>query len=125
MDDDFSTPQAVSLLFDLVREGNRIIDEGGDASSIAGSVTEIADVLGLDFDEPAEDRVTPALAAVAAEFGVDGEGSARVMVERLVEMRSEARLVNDFATADRIRHRLAEAGVSLEDGPDGTTWLRR
>ncbi len=56
---------------------------------------------------------------------MDGEGSARGTVERLVEMRSEARLRNDFAAADRIRLRLAEAGVSLEDGPDGTTWLRR
>ncbi|HEU4895219.1 MAG TPA: cysteine--tRNA ligase, partial [Acidimicrobiia bacterium] len=46
MDDDFGTPQAVSLMFDLIREGNRILDEGGDASGIAGAVAVIVEVLG-------------------------------------------------------------------------------
>ncbi|MCZ6457515.1 MAG: cysteine--tRNA ligase, partial [Actinobacteria bacterium] len=46
MDDDFGTPQAISLLFDLVRDGNRLLDEGGEASAVAGAVETIVTVLG-------------------------------------------------------------------------------
>ena len=48
MEDDFGTPLAVSLLFDLVRDGNRVLDDGGDAAAIAGAVETIVGVLGLD-----------------------------------------------------------------------------
>ncbi|MDP9494991.1 MAG: cysteine--tRNA ligase, partial [Actinomycetota bacterium] len=58
MDDDFGTPQALSLLFELVREGNRILDEGEDASALAGAVAEIVAILGLDdASTPADDSV--------------------------------------------------------------------
>ncbi|MGD2042833.1 MAG: cysteine--tRNA ligase, partial [Acidimicrobiia bacterium] len=76
MDDDFGTPEAVSLLFDLVREGNRLADEGGDASSLAGAVAEIIEVLGIYDAEPAPHR----------DFGLSD-----VEVADLVEARNEAR----------------------------------
>jgi len=110
MDDDFSTPQAVSLLFDLIRDGNRVMDEGGDASAIAGSIEMIVDVLGLD----------DASAPVREAAGLSDEE-----IERLVTEREEARAERRFDKADRIRDRLEEAGVALEDSPDGTRWLRR
>jgi cysteinyl-tRNA synthetase len=110
MDDDFGTPQAVSVMFDLVREGNKILDEEGDASSLAGAVAEIVGVLGLDDAEPAP--------GPAAGMG-DSE------IERLVAARDAARAERRFEEADRIRDRLAESGVVIEDGPDGTRWLRR
>jgi len=109
MDDDFGTPQAASLLFDLVREGNRRLDEGEDVSALAGAVEAIVEVLGLDDAEPAPEEA-PAMA-------VDE-------IERLVRLRDAAREKGRFAEADRIREELGTAGVVLEDGPDGTRWLR-
>jgi cysteinyl-tRNA synthetase len=110
MDDDFGTPEAVSLLFDLVREGNRLMDEGGDASGLAGAVAEIIDVLGIYDAEPAPHR--------------DSELS-DVEVAELVEARNEARQEKRYAEADQIRDRLAAAGVTIEDTSDGTRWIRR
>ncbi len=110
MDDDFGTSQAVSLMFDLIREGNRVIDDEGDASPLAGAVESIVGVLGLDDAEPAP---------VSADGLSDGE------IEELVAKRHQARADRDFAQADRIRDQLASAGVSIEDGPHGTRWIRR
>jgi cysteinyl-tRNA synthetase len=122
MDEDFGTPQAVSLLFDLVREGNRILDVGGDASSIAGAVAEIVEVLGLDdASTPADDTVD--LADLAGRFGVSGDD--RQILEALVSMRNRARAEKRFDEADEIRDELDRVGVILEDGPHGTKWLRK
>ena len=109
MDDDFGSPQAVSLLFDLVREGNRLLDGGEDASSIAAAVEEIVSVLGLDDAEPAP-----------VGSGLDDDE-----IEVMLMERETARTERRFAHADEIRDRLTAAGVILEDGPDGTRWIRR
>jgi cysteinyl-tRNA synthetase len=122
MDDDFGTPQAVSLLFDLVREGNRVLDEGEDASGIAGAVEEIVGVLGLDdASMPAESALD--LSDLATRFGVEGDGDN--LVDRLVQLRARARADKRFDDADAIRDGLEQAGVSLEDGPRGTRWVRK
>ena len=110
MDDDFGTPQAVSLMFDLIREGNRALDAGEDASAIAGAVEEIVGVLGLDDAAPA-----PRL-----EHGITDDE-----IEELVAARDAARADKRFDDADDIRDRLVAAGVAIEDGPDGTRWVRR
>jgi cysteinyl-tRNA synthetase len=110
MDDDFGTPQAVSLLFDLVREGNRVADSGGDASALAAAATEIVGVLGIYDAEPAPQ----------SELGLsDSE------IEEKVSARDRARAEGRFEEADAIRDELAEAGVAIEDGADGTRWLRK
>ena len=110
MDDDFGTPQAISLLFDLVRDGNRLLDEGGEASAVAGAVETIVTVLGLD------DASDPA----AGEHALtDAE------VDVLVAERNQARSERRFDDADAIRDALDRQGVSLEDGPNGTRWLRK
>jgi cysteinyl-tRNA synthetase len=110
MDDNFSTPQVASLLFDLIREGNRILDAGGDATGLAGVVEQIVDVLGLDdASDPARDT---------GDISDDE-------IERLVAERDEARANRRFDEADRLRDRLDELGITLEDSPDGTRWLRR
>ena len=122
MDDDFGTPQAVSLLFDLVREGNRVLDEGGDASAIAGAVESIVGVLGLDdASMPAESTLD--LGDLASRFGVEADGDD--LVDRLVQLRARARADKRFDDADAIRDGLEQAGVSLEDGSRGTRWVRK
>jgi len=110
MDDDFGTPQAVSLMFDLVREGNKTLDEGGDASALAGAVEEIVSVLGIDDALPPPSRA-------------DGLGDDEIA--DLVAARDAARSERRFEEADRIRDELAAAGVTIEDGPDGTRWVRK
>ena len=122
MDDDFGTPLAVSLLFDLVRDGNRLLDEGGDAAGIAGAVESIVGVLGLDdASVPAEEALD--LGDLPTRFGVEGDG--HDVLDRLVELRAVAREERRFDDADAIRDGLEKAGVTLEDGPDGTRWLRK
>ncbi len=110
MDDDFGTPQAISLLFDLVREGNRLLDSGESAAGLAGAAEVIVDVLGLD-DAEAAPLVSGGLADAA--------------IEEMIADREAARAGGEYARADEIRDELAAAGVVIEDGPDGTRWIRR
>ena len=86
MDDDFGTPQAVSLLFDLVSEGNRLLDEPAAMPAYRWAVEEIVEVLGLDdaSSAPCRDLVGPG--RFAARFGV--EGDAHEVVRSLVELRA-------------------------------------
>jgi cysteinyl-tRNA synthetase len=110
MDDDFGTSQAVSLMFDLIREGNRLLDEGGDAGALAGAVETIVGILGLDDAEQAP---------------VDEGALSEDEIEVLIARREEARMRRDFEVADEIRERLADADVIIEDKPDGPRWIRR
>ncbi len=122
MDDDFGTPQALSLLFDLVREGNRVHDAGGDGSRIAGAVATIVGVLGLDDATPAPQGGLD-LSGIAQRFGLDGTDEQ--VIAGLIEVRNRARTERRFDEADSIRDELDAVGVILEDGPDGTIWLRK
>jgi cysteinyl-tRNA synthetase len=118
MDDDLGTPAAVAAIYDVVREGNKLLPEGpSDAlRGAAGSVRGMLSVLGLDpFDEhwatggssAREERLT---------------GAVDALVSSLLRQRSEARAAKDFATADAIRDQLKTAGIELEDTPQGPTW---
>jgi cysteinyl-tRNA synthetase len=122
MDADFATPEAVSGLFDLVRDGNRLLDNGEDASAIAGAVESIVAVLGLDeASDPSESEID--LDDLATEFGVSGEVGS--VIDQLIEIRRVARSEGRYPDADAVRDRLDSVGVTLEDGPDGTRWLRK
>lgn len=123
MDDDFGTSQAISVLFDAVREGNKLIDDGGDAASLLGAVEEIIGVLGLDEGRlPTETTID--LADLAGRFGI-APGSADDTILSLIAKRTEARDDRRFEDADAIRDGLDAVGIVLEDGPDGTRWLRK
>jgi cysteinyl-tRNA synthetase len=99
-----------------------LLDNGEDASGIAGAVEEIVGVLGLDdASEPIESTID--LSALAGRFDVTGDTDE--IVAALIGLREEARSERRFEDADAIRDGLDEAGVILEDGPDGTRWLRK
>ena len=103
MDDDFGTPEAVAVLFDLatrVNSGER---------RLAPQLRALGGVLGL-------------LQRDAAQF-LQGGGADDWVLER-IEARVAARKHKDFAEADRIRKELLGKGIVLEDGPRGTTWRR-
>jgi cysteinyl-tRNA synthetase len=114
MDDDFNTPQALGVLFDLARvlHGAREQVAQGTAGAGAfllgvGELVMLARVLGL-------------LEGARKEAVVDPQLKARI--ESLVYLRQEARRQRDFGEADRLRDELARLGVLIEDTRDGTTW---
>ena len=69
------------------------------------------------------DDLTSSIGEIAAEFGVES-GAPEAIIEGLIARRTSARAERDWATGDGIRDRLADIGITLEDGSDGTTWHR-
>jgi cysteinyl-tRNA synthetase len=113
MDDDFNTPEAVAVLFDLANEVNR-----ARAAPLARQLRALGGVLGL-LQRDAIEFLQTARAGTAS-----GEAMTAAEIERLIAARNAARKSRDFAEADRIRKQLLDAGVALEDSPGGTTWRR-
>jgi cysteinyl-tRNA synthetase len=113
MDDDFNTPQAVSVLFEMATELNR-----SPTPALAAQMRSLGGTLGLLQRDPVEFlRSAP---AAADSGGPDG-----AEIDALIVARAAAKSRRDFAEADRIRQDLLQRGVVLEDGPGGTTWRRR
>lgn len=106
MDDDLNTAGALAALFDLAREINRARDEGRATDEAQATLRQLAGVLGLTLRERATDQASGPF------------------IDLLVELRNELRAQKAFALADRIRSRLGELGIVLEDGPEGTRWRR-
>ena len=119
MENDFDVAGALGVLFDVVREGNRRLDAGEDASPLTAAYDEFVAILGLA--EPADDAgpVDPRVAMLAERFGVEGRG-----IDGLLEMRDRARAERDWATSDIIRDKLAQLGIVVEDTADGSRWHR-
>jgi cysteinyl-tRNA synthetase len=117
MDDDLGTPTAVAVIYDCVREGNRLLGDGSleAAGRSAVTVRTMLGALGLDpFDE-------------AWATGSSGEeaklaGAVDALVVHLLQEREAARAAKDFAAADAIRDRLKAAGVEIEDTAQGPKW---
>lgn len=108
MNDDFNSPVAVAVLFDLARAVNRAKDAGARIDEIETgrkALVEIASVLGLDLT--AEHR---------------GAGDAAPFIDLLVQVRDRLRAEKNWALSDLIRDELAERGITVADGPQGSTW---
>ena len=112
MDDDFNTPEACAVLFDMAREVNRLKDSDANAAAaLAARLRELAGITGLlqlDADE-------------FLQAGAAGKVDA-AEVEALIQARLQARAEKNWAESDRIRDQLADMGVVLEDSKGTTTW---
>ena len=117
MDDDLGTPAATAVIYDAVREGNRLLADGDEAGALtlAAQVVAMLDVLGLN---PAD----PAWGSTSGSDDAKLTAAVEALVSGLLTERAEARAAKDWARADAIRDRLKDAGIELEDTPSGPKW---
>ena len=125
MDEDFATPEAVSVVFDAVREGNRRLDAGGNADGLGAGVAEVIGVLGFSTGARGLGDLGEAVSALAAELSVPIGRPVDSLLDDILTLRNQARQQRDFAKADLIRDRLGLIGVAVEDTADGARWSRR
>ncbi|WP_368884706.1 cysteine--tRNA ligase [Providencia vermicola] len=117
MNDDFNTPEAYSVLFDMAREINRLKAENMVAANeLAAELRQLASVLGLLEQEP------EAFLQGNAQSEDDEEVA---KIEALIKQRNDARKNKEWALADAARDELTAMGIVLEDGAQGTTWRRK
>ncbi|MEI8266211.1 MAG: cysteine--tRNA ligase [Betaproteobacteria bacterium] len=111
MDDDFNTPQAMAVLFELASQVHRSHD-----AAMAGLLKALGGILGLLQQTPRRYLQS------GSEQGVAGLDAAAI--EQRIQARAAAKQARDFSAADAIRAELAALGVELKDTPQGTTWVR-
>jgi cysteinyl-tRNA synthetase len=115
MDDDFNTPQALSVLFELAKQLN-VSKQAGDqqsASSLAFTLVSLGGLLGLLQQAP-------------EKFLQGNENDEEVeLIESLILQRNQARAEKNWALADEARDKLTAMNIILEDSANGTTWRRR
>jgi cysteinyl-tRNA synthetase len=109
MDDDFNTPEAVAVLFELAGEVNRT--RSAETSQQLRALGSVLGLLGRESDE------------FLRSGGAQG-GMSDAEIAKSISERDEARRAKNFRRSDEIRAGLLEKGVALEDGPRGTTWRR-
>ena len=108
MDDDFNTPEAVAVLFELANEANR-----SQSPEAAAQLKALGATLGV-LQRDAQDFL---------QGGV-GDGLSETQINERIEARNAAKKSKNYAESDRIRKELLDAGIALEDTPQGTNWRR-
>ncbi|MFQ1047418.1 cysteine--tRNA ligase [Avibacterium paragallinarum] len=114
MDDDFNTPNAISVLFEMAREINKLkAEDKTKADHLAARLRELGNILGLLQQSP----------EAFLQAGADDSEVAKI--EALIKQRNEARAAKNWAAADEARNQLNAMGIVLEDGANGTTWRKQ
>ena len=120
MDDDINTAAALGLIFDKVRDINRLLDSSAQRKDIKSQLInersdllDCSNVLGLFQEEPT--KFFQEIIKTPSEINIEE-------IEKMIQERDEARKVKDWAKADAIREELSGRGIILEDGQKGTKW---
>ncbi len=111
LDDDLNTPRALAELSSLARQANTTT-ESSQRAFLKSSIKRCGEVLGLLQQDPAR------------WFGEGAKDLDTALIEQLILDRNAAREAKDYGKADKVRGRLADMGVAIEDGPEGTRWRR-
>ncbi|MEM0119831.1 MAG: cysteine--tRNA ligase [Thermoprotei archaeon] len=108
LEEDLDTPRALGTLFEFIRSINTALSTGSltktDADAALEVLNQMLGVLGLELERPSVGQV------------------AEKLIEIILELREEARMRRDYATADKIRLKLAELGILIEDTKEGPRW---
>jgi cysteinyl-tRNA synthetase len=131
MDDDFNTPEVIAVLFELANEVNRT--KLPEAASLLKGLGAVIGLLQRDPDEflqglPSNRELNIQLTGIRlglemGQVGINVNSDIKAIDDEITK-RNEAKKSKNFAEADRIRKELADAGIILEDSPQGTTWRR-
>jgi len=112
LDDDFNTAKAIGVLFDIARIVNTTDESAENAADIMGSAKHVFDKIGTE------------VFGLTFEINVQADGMVDDLMNILIGLRADARKEKNWGLSDTIRDRLKEAGIILEDRPDGTSWKR-
>jgi len=113
MDDDFNTPEALSVLFELAKQLNKEkLEQSSEAADTAGALIKLSEILGVLQSDP----------EVFLQGPQDTDEVAKI--EALIVKRNQARADKNWAMADEARDALTAMGIVLEDGANGTTWRK-
>ncbi|MFT5313097.1 MAG: cysteinyl-tRNA synthetase [Paraglaciecola sp.] len=113
MDDDFNTPEAFAVLFDLARDLNKAKADHVYASDLAGVLVKLGGIMGILQKQPSD----------YLQGGVEASDDV-AQIEGLIKARNDARANKDWAAADVARDALSVMNIVLEDGAGGTSWRR-
>jgi cysteinyl-tRNA synthetase len=114
MNDDLNTSVALSVMFELVRLAQKLLDDSKTTAATLNLVDVLFNRLGGEV-----------LGIVREQYLPDGAADDELMnklVNVLIEQRNDARKQKDYSRADELRNKLDEIGIVLEDKPDGTAW---
>ena len=117
MDDDFNTPIALSVLFDLTRDLNANKENAEKAAELAGILKKLSGILGLLDSDPES--------FLRGENGLEEGDLSNDQVQEYIDQRIAAREQKDWTESDRLRDLLTEQGIILEDNAEGTSWRRK
>ena len=132
MDDDVNVSGATAAIFTAIRSGNTLLSQLADRADSETAKAEVREALlavramldTLGLDPLAEPWVSAGVAGGAADGTAESPEHAALeaLIAEQLNARAEARKAKDFAKADQIRDALTEAGIAIEDGPQGSTW---
>lgn len=132
MNDDVNVSGATAAIFTAIRSGNTLLSQLADRADSETAKAEVREALlavramldTLGLDPLAEPWVSAGAAGGAADGTAESPEHAALeaLIAEQLDARAEARKAKDFAKADQIRDALTEAGIAIEDGPQGSTW---